>query len=159
MRMWERGRENLVQSNRRSSWKGEEEGISRKLPRDSLSIPFRSESVLGSISRLGRKQSCCCGNGEGAHTHWHQSRENTAENHFCTEKVLKWFYLIKQVMCIQKRIYRKDTRKVTSIRYLAENSGFSCLHYFKQNAGHLSDYYKLLIYSYRPYLILSKEKF
>jgi hypothetical protein len=136
MRMWERGRENLVQSNRRSGSKGEEEGISRKLPRDSLSIPFRSESVLGSISRLGRKQSCCYGNGEGAHIHTGIRVARILQKTTSVQrKVLKWFYLIKQVMCIQERKYRKqDTRKVTYIQNLAENFGFSYLHYFKQNA-------------------------
>lgn len=136
MRMWERGRENLVQSNRRSSWKGEEEGISRKLPRHSLSIQFRSESLLGSVSRLGRKQSRCCGNGEGTHIHTGTKVARTLQKTTSVQrKVLKSFYLIKQGMCIKKRKYRKkDTGKVTSVQYLDQNFGFSCLYNLKQGA-------------------------
>lgn len=99
--------------------------VKRREYRHSLSIQFRSESVLGSISRLRRKQSRCCGNGEGTHIHTGTKVARTLQKTTSVQrKVLKWFYLIKQIMCIKKRKYRKkDTEKVTYVQYLAQNFG------------------------------------
>ena len=100
VRAWEWGRENLVQSKRRRSWEGKEEGISHKLPPGAPSIPFRSESVLGSISPLGSKQSRCYCGVEEAHIQTGTSVARTLQKTtFVQKEVLHWFYCIKHIIC------------------------------------------------------------
>jgi hypothetical protein len=90
----------LVQSKRRRSWEGKEEGISHKLPPDAPSIPFRSESVLGSISPLGSKQSRCYSGVEEAHIQTGTRVGKTLQKTtLVLKEVLQWFYFVKHIIC------------------------------------------------------------
>ena len=119
VRVWEWGRQNLVQSKRRRSWEGIEEGISHKLPPGAPSIPFRSESLLGSISPLGSKQSRCYCGVEGAHTHTHTHTHTYTQTGtrvartlqkttFMQKEALQWLYFVKHIICQLQLKYKQQ---------------------------------------------------